>query len=79
MIWGIFPFQFCIDQHISWEGHLSGALVGIILACCFRRVLFLPETRYSSENEPENTEEIPYWITEEEEKENTNRIEAAIV
>jgi len=68
MIWGIFPFQFWIDQHISWEGHLSGALVGIILACWFRKVLFLPETRYSWEKEPENTEDLPYWLIEENEK-----------
>jgi len=28
MIWGIFPGEL----HISWEGHLSGALVGLLLA-----------------------------------------------
>ena len=28
MIWGIFP----AELHISWEGHLSGALVGVVLA-----------------------------------------------
>lgn len=32
MIWGIFP----IKEHISWEGHLSGALAGVILAWWFR-------------------------------------------
>lgn len=33
MVWGIFP----IKEHISWEGHLSGALAGIILAWWFRK------------------------------------------
>ena len=33
LIWGIFP----IDQHISWEGHLSGFVSGIILAIAFRK------------------------------------------
>ncbi len=32
MVWGVFP----IKEHISWEGHLSGGLAGIILAWWFR-------------------------------------------
>ena len=31
MVWGIFP----IKEHISWEGHFSGGLAGIILAWWF--------------------------------------------
>lgn len=33
MIWGIFP----IDHKVSWEGHLSGLLMGIVLAIYFRK------------------------------------------
>jgi hypothetical protein len=33
LIWGIFP----TEQHISWEGHFSGMLVGIILAFYYRK------------------------------------------
>lgn len=32
MVWGLFP----IEKHISWEGHLAGALAGTILAWWFR-------------------------------------------
>ena len=32
MVWGIFP----IKKHISWEGHLVGALAGLILAYWFK-------------------------------------------
>tara|TARA_A100001035_G_scaffold175792_1_gene139639 strand:+ start:1359 stop:1946 length:588 start_codon:yes stop_codon:yes gene_type:complete len=32
MIWGIFPMK----KHISWEGHLAGALAGLILAYWFK-------------------------------------------
>ena len=32
MVWGIFP----IKKHISWEGHLAGALAGLILAYWFK-------------------------------------------
>jgi membrane associated rhomboid family serine protease len=33
MIWGIFPMQ----EHVSWEGHLSGLIVGVILAILYRK------------------------------------------
>ena len=32
MVWGIFP----MTKHISWEGHLAGALAGLILAYWFK-------------------------------------------
>lgn len=32
MIWGIFPLQ----ERVSWEGHLSGLVTGIVLAFLFR-------------------------------------------
>lgn len=32
MIWGVFP----IKAHISWEGHLSGAFAGLVLAYWFK-------------------------------------------
>lgn len=32
MVWGIFP----VKKHISWEGHLAGALAGLILAYWFK-------------------------------------------
>lgn len=35
LFWGIFPQ----DARISWEGHLSGALSGLILAILFRKKL----------------------------------------
>ncbi len=33
MIWGIFP----TEAHVSWEGHLSGMVVGILLAIIYRK------------------------------------------
>ncbi len=35
-IWGMIP-SLAIPQHISWEGHLSGALVGTALALLYRK------------------------------------------
>lgn len=36
-IWSIFPITEWIDSSISWEGHLSGTLSGLILAVIFRK------------------------------------------
>ncbi len=35
-IWSIFPFTEWIDATISWEGHLSGAITGSLLAIIYR-------------------------------------------
>lgn len=56
MVWGIFPF----DTHVSWEGHLYGALTGIILAVMLRkqgpqaRVYWTEEENEPAAVEPEN-------------------------
>jgi len=34
--WSIFPFAQYVDVHLSWEGHLAGAVSGIIVAIVFR-------------------------------------------
>jgi membrane associated rhomboid family serine protease len=36
IVWGFFPTLFP-DRQISWQGHLAGALTGIIIAFPFRR------------------------------------------
>lgn len=48
MIWGILP----TEERISWEGHLSGFLIGILLAFAFRKVgPVAPKYRYEIEQE----------------------------
>lgn len=61
MIWGIFPSE----QHISWEGHLSGMLVGVFLAFYYRK-LGPQRPKYQYEIEKELGIEPPdlegqYW------------------
>jgi len=34
LIWGIFPWQ---EYRVSWEGHLSGTIVGFVLAIIYRK------------------------------------------
>jgi len=36
LIWGIFPDFFPKEKNVSWEGHLGGAISGVILAIYYR-------------------------------------------
>ncbi len=57
LVWGFFP-QLFPDRHISWEGHLSGAVSGIILAFFYRHEG--PEKkRYFEDEEDDETPPLP--------------------
>jgi len=62
-LWGVFPWEYTRD--ISWEGHLAGALAGLIMAFVFREDMSEPPPVYSWDLEPEkeeaDEEEDPYW------------------
>lgn len=51
MLWSIFPVSEYIDASLSWEGHLSGAISGLLVSLLFRK------------NLPQKTE--PDWEEEE--------------
>lgn len=36
-VWSIFPFSEYLDINISWEGHLAGAVSGLLVAIVFRK------------------------------------------
>ncbi len=75
LIWGIFPDLFP-EKNISWEGHLSGLMAGVILAWFYRKK-GPQKRRYSwdmeeeeeitetiaqpDDPESETPEERPYW------------------
>ena len=54
-IWGMIP-SLAIPQHISWEGHLSGALVGVALALLYRKEGPQKEVYHWEEDEEENSD-----------------------
>lgn len=59
LIWGIFP----IKEQISWEGHLAGALSGLVLAWWFRKD-GPPKQVYQYELDEESEhEELPVEYT----------------
>jgi membrane associated rhomboid family serine protease len=59
MIWGVLP----IRPNMSWELHLSGAIMGVALAIVFRRWDVTPLKRYAWEDD----DSIPEWFPQREE------------
>jgi membrane associated rhomboid family serine protease len=56
MVWGVLP----IRPHMSWEMHLSGAVMGILLAFLFRKWDRVPLVRYDWEDD----DRVPEWYPE---------------
>ena len=67
-IWGMIP-SLAIPQNISWEGHLSGAIIGVLLAIFLRKEGPQKEVHHWDEDEDDNEDEDsndsptekPYW------------------
>lgn len=68
-VWGMIP-DLAILQNISWEGHLSGAIVGIMLAILFRKEGPQKEIHHWEEDDDDDNDdastgsapdEKPYW------------------
>lgn len=36
MVWSIFPFAELVNEQLSWEGHLAGAIAGLLIAVIYR-------------------------------------------
>lgn len=58
MIWGVLP----IRPHMSWELHLTGAILGVALAIVYRRWDITPVKRYAWEDD----ESVPEWFPQRE-------------
>ncbi len=56
LVWGVFP----IRPNMSWELHLSGALVGLAMAILLRRWDQVPLRRYDWEDD----DSVPAWYPE---------------
>ncbi len=60
MIWGVLP----IRPNMSWELHLSGAILGVALAIVYRRWDIIPVTRYTWEDD----DSVPEWFPQHEQQ-----------
>ncbi len=58
MIWGVLP----IRPHVSWELHLSGGLMGVLLAFFYRKWDRVPVIRYDWEED----DSLPEWYPDSE-------------
>ena len=56
IVWGFFP-QLFPDKHISWEGHLAGAITGIVLAFFYRKEGPVKKVYFEEEEEEEEEKE----------------------
>jgi len=54
-VWGMFPVAEFVDPAISWEGHLSGAISGLLCAVIFRK--YGPQKPVEVEVDDEEEEE----------------------
>jgi membrane associated rhomboid family serine protease len=58
-VWSIFPVTELVDPSISWEGHLSGAISGLLLAIVFRKQgPQKPPVVWDDETDDETDEEV---------------------
>lgn len=55
MIWYVFP----IKENMSWEGHLSGLIVGLVFALIFKKAIAKPK-KYAWEHDDYNEDDDPF-------------------
>ncbi|MEG1616272.1 MAG: rhomboid family intramembrane serine protease [Bacteroidales bacterium] len=62
MLWNMFPIAEIVDPKVSWEGHLSGAITGLVAAVLFRKKGPQPDPLPADDEEEDSeTDEEPYW------------------
>ena len=66
IIWGLYP-KYAIENHISWEGHLAGFIMGIALSIVYRKEG--PQREADEDDDDDLDDEDPYWDVPEPPKE----------
>ena len=70
LVWGLYP-KYAIENHISWEGHLAGFIMGITLAVVYRKEG--PQREKDDDDDSDDSESLDdsdnYWDVPEPPKE----------
>ena len=73
LVWGLYP-KYAIENNISWEGHLSGFVMGIVLAIFYKNEVVSFGDGNGNEYEDDDDDDIdpetqkPYWDVPEPDK-----------
>ena len=68
LVWGLHP-KYAIENNISWEGHLSGFVMGIVLAFFYKKEgPQREEHMWEDEDNDSDEDEKPYWDVPEPDK-----------
>ena len=67
LVWGLYP-KYAIENNISWEGHLSGFVMGIVLAVFYKNEGPQREEYVMEEDDDDDDGENPYWDVPEPDK-----------
>lgn len=68
LVWGLYP-KYAIENNISWEGHLSGFVMGIVLAFFYKKEgPQREEHMWEDEDNDSDEDEKPYWDVPEPDK-----------
>ena len=79
LVWGLYP-KYAIENNISWEGHLAGFVMGIVLAFYFRkegpqREEYIwdeddddNDNDNDNDNDDDTNDDKPYWDVPEPDK-----------
>lgn len=72
-VWGIFP-DFALKERISWESHLMGLILGVVLAWAYKDVGPQRKVYEWPEEEDESDDVIPEEQTENPDKTNSSEL-----
>ena len=68
LVWGLYP-KYAIENNISWEGHLSGFVMGIVLTFFYKKEgPQREEHMWEDEDNDSDEDEKPYWDVPEPDK-----------
>jgi membrane associated rhomboid family serine protease len=75
LAWGVLPVQ----SGVSWETHLSGAVLGVLSALALRRLDVAPRKQYSWEGRADKSVENEEFFLDEDEADRSDPVPAARV